>query len=339
MKAVLLKQAGGLENLVLVEREPKAPGGDEVQVRVHYCGVCYRDIIDRKGGFPFMRLPIVPGHEFAGEVVAVGEKVRRLRTGMRVANLHHNVCGECRFCREGETVNCASAYAHFGLTVDGGYAEYCTAPESCFVPVEEGVPLQQAALLLCTAGTAYRAFQRVGLQAGERVLVTGASGGVGAVALQVAKILGAMPVAVTSSEAKREKLAGLGVEVLVSPQLDYQKRFRAEGGVDVVLEIVGSATMEASLKSLRTDGRMALIGNVRGERYALNPGLLILKELRIVGSHTATEADLRTLFGWVKEGKLNPQVEAVLPLSEAQQAQQMLEAKRAFGRVVLQVGS
>lgn len=335
MKAVVLTQKGGVENLVLAEKKPREPVGDEVQIRVHACGVCYRDIIDRKGGFPFIRLPIVPGHEFAGEVVAVGEKAGRLGPGMQVVNLHHNVCGHCRFCRAGESVNCENAYAHFGLTIDGGYAAYCTAPESCFVPVEEEVPLQKAASLLCTAGTAYRAFQRMGLQPGERVLITGASGGVGVAAIQVAKNMGALPVAVTSSEQKREKLARFGADVVVSPQLDYHKRFRSEGGVDAVLEIVGSATMEASLKSLRTDGRMALIGNVKGERYALNPGLVILKELRIIGSHTATENDLRTLLRWVKEGTLSPMIETVLPLEEAAKAQQMLEEKQVFGRIVL----
>jgi len=133
MRAIVLHATGGPEQLQAGEVEEPTAGEGEVVVRVHAEGVCGRDLIDRRGGFRGLTLPVVLGHEFAGEVVAVGEGVTELGVGDRVANLLRITCGHCRACRRGETPLCESPWQSFGQTCDGGYAERVRAPVSTLV--------------------------------------------------------------------------------------------------------------------------------------------------------------------------------------------------------------
>src|SRR5262245_51339868 len=156
-----------------------------------------------------MRRPIVTGHELAGEVVELGPGVDGIGVGDRVVGLHRPPCGQCAECQAGDDARCARSPYVFGLTVDGCYAEYVAAHAAALVPLPAGVAFEEAAFLHCTAGVALRALRRIArLVAGETVLVTGASGGVGMHALQVAKLLGARVIAVTGSAAKVEALRG-----------------------------------------------------------------------------------------------------------------------------------
>src|SRR5262249_39353387 len=155
-------------------------------VEVSACGVCHRDLLDRTGRFPFIQLPITPGHEAAGKVVAVGPEAS-FRIGDRVGTMHRDACGECRSCQRGETSCCERASSVLGILADGGYARHLVVPESALFSVPEGPSLVQAAVMHCTLGTAYRDLITLGkLEAGERVLITGANGGVGSAAVQIA---------------------------------------------------------------------------------------------------------------------------------------------------------
>src|SRR5689334_891449 len=127
MRAIQIKEPGGLERLELVELPTPEPGAGQVRLRVAACGVCYRDLLDREGKYPFMKRPVVTGHEFAGEVVAVGSGVRDFAAGDRVAVTHRPSCGDCDACRAGEETHCLRSPASYGLTVDGGYAEQVIA--------------------------------------------------------------------------------------------------------------------------------------------------------------------------------------------------------------------
>src|SRR5262245_18978138 len=169
--------------------EPDALEGELVQFEVEACGVCHRDLLDRAGRFPFLRLPITPGHEAVGRVVAVGPAVTRWRIGDRVATMHRDACGPCPACARGDTSLCESASWVLGILADGGYADRLVAPESCLYAVPAALPAAQAAVYHCTFGTAWRGLGPVA--AGERVLVTGANGGVGAAAVQLAARRGA----------------------------------------------------------------------------------------------------------------------------------------------------
>jgi D-arabinose 1-dehydrogenase-like Zn-dependent alcohol dehydrogenase len=335
MRAAVIREIGSLE-LVDDWAEPKA-GPGQVVVRVAACGVCHRDLIDRAGGYPFMRRPIVTGHEVAGTVEAVGEGVRELAVGDRVANGLRAPCGACAACAAGDEVRCQQSPVMYGITVDGGYAERVVLWESSLVRVPDGVDLQAAAMLNCTAAVALRALRRhARLVAGETVLMTGASGGVGVHAMQVARILGARVIAVSTSEAKSARVKELGAdEVVIARGEGWHKEVLARGGADVALELVGAPTFNGALRSLRMGGRAVVVGNVSQERVEVNPGYLISREISVAGSMGAARSELADVFGWVQAGKLRPIVAARRPLAEALEAQAALKDKSVVGRQLL----
>jgi D-arabinose 1-dehydrogenase-like Zn-dependent alcohol dehydrogenase len=334
MRAVVLRETGPADNLRLEDIATPQPGPGQVRVRVRAAGVCHRDVIDRKGGFPFMKKPVIPGHEFGGEVDAVGDGVSALAVGDRVVNLHRAPCGTCAFCRAGHEPNCQRSLAMFGLTIDGGYAEHVVADAGSLVRLPDAIAYERGCFLACTAGIALRALRaRAELQPGQRVLVTGASGGVGLHGLQVARALGAHVIAVTSSPAKAETLRAHGAhEVVVSADGRFNKQVKA---VHVVLECVGAPTLEASIRSLLPMGRVVVAGNVTVERAAINPGYFILNEVGVLGTHGCTSRDLQQLFEWVHAGALVPVLDGTLPLARAADAHRRLEAKSVTGRLVL----
>jgi D-arabinose 1-dehydrogenase-like Zn-dependent alcohol dehydrogenase len=223
----------------------------------------------------------------------------------------------------------------YGHTTPGGYAEKVLCDVRSLVRVPAGVSLSHASFLNCTAAVALRALRtHARLRAGERVLVTGASGGVGVHGLQVARCLGAETVAVTSSPEKAERLAPFADRVIVSTPGEFHRE--AKGlDIDVVLDCVGAPTLNASLRSLRPGGRLLIVGNVDQERFALNPGYVILYEIAVMGSAVSSRRDLEDVLAWAAEGKLFPQQQTALPLEKAAEAQAMLAARGAQGRVVL----
>ena len=165
--------------------------GNHVLVKVEACGVCFRDLVDREGRFPFMQLPVTPGHEVSGYVIQAG-KDSRWAIGDRVATMHRDYCGTCSQCIQGQTSLCSQSAWVFGLMVDGGYASHLVSPDSALYAIPETIALKEASILHCTYGTAWRGLVTVGsIKAGERVVVTGANGGVGTAAIQIAKRFGA----------------------------------------------------------------------------------------------------------------------------------------------------
>lgn len=339
MQAIVLHETGPAENLLLenVERPQLTQGS--VLVRVHAAGVCYRDVVDRRGGFPFMKKPVVPGHEFAGEVTAVADDVTGFAVGDRVVNLHRAPCGECEYCLAGHGPRCVRSLFMFGLTADGGYAEFVAAPEGALVKLPEPISYDSSCFLACTAAVALRGMRTRGrLAAGESVLITGASGGVGLHGIQVAKALGARVIAVTSSESKRAMLEKFGAEVIVSTDLGFHKQVKSvtDGGVNVVLDCVGVPTLNASVRSVKPMGRVVVAGNVTVARLELNPGYMILNEVELLGTSGCTRDDLCTVLDWVADGTLQPVIADRLPLKDAAKAHRRLEDKGVIGRLVLQ---
>jgi acryloyl-coenzyme A reductase len=338
MRAIVIRENGGADRLEAVEMADPSPSTGQVLLRVGGCGVCYRDIVDRRGGYPFMRKPVVTGHEIAGTIEAVGAGAGDFAVGDRVALVHRAPCGECAPCKAGDEVLCLASPVMYGVTVDGGYAEKCVAYASSLARVPEGVPLEKAAFLHCTAAVALRALRRhANLHAGQSVLITGASGGVGVHAIQIAKILGARVVALTTSPEKAERLGELGADdVVIARDGNFHKEVLAKtGGVNVALELTGAATFNGALRSLAAGGRLVVVGNVTGERLEANPGYLIIRELSATGSLGATRGELSEVLAWAAAGKLRPIVSQTRPLDEARAAQELLEHKGGFGRQVL----
>lgn len=319
-----------------VDEDLAEPSRDQVDIEVEACGVCYRDCIDREGRFPFIRVPITPGHEVVGRVRAVGPEVTDWRLGDRVGTMHRDSCGACPACKEGETSLCAGSGAVPGLLIDGGYATAMRAPQRCLFEVPEDLPAAEAAVMHCTFGTAYRGLQRCGgVHRGDHVLVTGANGGVGVAAIQMAARLGAAVTAVVRDERHRAFLEELGAEtVIVDPGGRFHKRLPGDRA-DVVLDCVGPPTFNASLRSLRTGGQMVVIGNVIPEKVELNLGYLITSGIRLVGSSGASREHMKAVFDLHAERPFQVHLHERLELADADRAQRAVKAGGLRGRIVL----
>ncbi len=316
--------------------EIPTPEGDEVVVKIEAAGVCFRDLIDREGRIPFIQTPIVPGHEGAGRVVAVGPDVKDWSLGERVASMHRNACGQCGACEAGNTSLCEAAACVLGLLADGTYARFLKMPESGLFAVPDGLPAAKAAVMHCTFGTAWRSMVTVGgLKKGERVIVTGANGGVGTAGVQVAARFAQEVVAVVREEGHEEFLKGLGAtRVVVSPESDFHK-LNDLGGFDLVLDNVGAPTFNASLRCLGVGGRYAAVGNVTTDRASLNVGLVIVMGLKIAGAGGATRSDMAAVFEEHAKRPFDVAIDREMKLESADEAQRLVKKGGLEGRIVL----
>lgn len=342
MRAVVLESYGGPEVLQFRSHPEPVLRADQVIVEVSACGVCGHDLLARSGalGTP---LPIVLGHEIAGVVSAVGRDVEGLTEGQRVALVQRISCGSCIDCRRGRTNLCRKGAGFYGEDLDGGYAEYVSASPSNAVVLPDQVSDEQAAVLSCAVGTGLRALRQAALQPGDLVVVTAAGGGVGLHTVALASVFGYRVLAVTSSDHKRGAVLDAGArEVLVSPSaadLRQMAKGLSDGrGAEAAIEVAGPPTFAASLASLSPGGRLVLVGNTRPERVEINPGGVIVRELKIVGSAHATRDDLAEVVSLVANGKIVPTVSEVRPLEEAAELHRAMEAKEVIGRAALRVG-
>ena len=300
-----------------------------VRVAVDACGVCHRDLLDREGRFPFLQLPITPGHEATGRVVEIGAGVIGLSRGDRVGTMHRDCCGECTACKRGDTTLCTSAAWVLGILADGGYASEIVVPASALYPVTVDLPATHAAILHCTYGTAYRDLATLArVQRGERVLVTGANGGVGVAAVQIAARLGAHVVALVRDPKHEELLRSQGADEVVTET-------RSLVPVDVAIDTVGAPTFLAALHALQVGGRMVTLGNVTRDKVGLNLGLVITKGLAILGGSGATATEMRAVQAMHAERPFHFEIARTMPLSGADEAQRLVRQGGLRGRIVL----
>ncbi|MBQ73180.1 MAG: hypothetical protein CMJ67_09790 [Planctomycetaceae bacterium] len=312
------------------------PGPGQVTVALEASGVCHRDLIDRAGRIPFLMTPIVPGHEGVGRVVAVGEGAAEWTVGDRVATLHRDACGSCQSCQAGETSLCQSGAFVLGLIADGTYARHIVTTCNALYTADAAMESGMAATLHCTFGTAWRSLITVGgLNHGERVLITGANGGVGMAAVQIAARRAREVVAVVRREGHEESLKALGAtQVLVSPD----NRFHySVAPVDLALDCVGTPTFNAALRSLRVGGRVVVVGNVTDERSSVNLGLLITMGKSVLGPGGANRADMAACLAEHRREPFTSVVTSSLPLDQADAAQRRLLAGGHHGRMVLKM--
>lgn len=315
--------------------DPSTPQGTQVVVAVEACGVCHRDLIDRGGGVPFMTLPITLGHETAGHVLAVGPDVTLWKPGDRVATIHRDSCGTCEQCLAGEVSLCQNGAHALGIVADGGYSTHLVLPERALYPVPEHLPASLAAILNCTYGTAFRGLRSGGCGPGRTVVITGASGGVGSAAIEVARRMGARVVAVIRDPDRREYVTSLGADAVVVDDGTSFHKHPDTAHSDAVLDCVGSPTMNASLRCLRLGGTVVTVGNVvPTERLAVNLGFVIVRALRIIGSSGASPSDMAGLLTLFGDAEFAMTIEDV-PLAEAESAHQRLRQGGVPGRLVL----
>ncbi len=345
MKAWILNKFG-YDGINLREVDKPVAGFGEVVIRVLACGICYRDIIDIQGGFKYTVLPTVPGHEICGVVEQIGEKVENLSKGDIVISRHGAFCGKCELCLSGNDNLCITAPQKFVHSIPGGYAEYVKAPESAFEKIPPTLHKKfspaELSTIFCAVGTAFRALvSQAQVKPGDTVLITGAGGGVGVHAVQIAKFLGAYTIAITTSTEKAERLKLLGAdEVILATKQNL--RFNEQvmsitggRGVDAVIENTGSIGLEAAIRSLKIGGTLVLVGNIKVDRYPLNPGMVITRELKLKGTVGITHNELQNLFKVLEYSNIKPIVHAEFPLENMMDAHKYLTEGKTFGRIAL----
>lgn len=344
MKAIVVRRPGAADAVMKLETvADPTPGPREVVVAVEACGVCFHDIVTRNGTMKAgIELPIIPGHEVAGTVVAAGRDVRAVKLGQRVAALERShVCGYCRYCRTGREPLCAEQVFLGDKGLNGGYAEFVALGEDSVVPVPEGVSIEAAAIAGCAIGTVFHGIREIGRVAiGESVLVTGSGGGVGSHAVQIARRAGAFVVAQTTSPEKADALKALGANLVVVSARgeDFSDAVRAATGgegVDVVIDNVGTALFQPTRRSLARGGRWVLIGQLTGDFVPFNPAQLFLKGISMLSAMSTTRPELMDCLALLQRGDITPVIDRSMSLADAAAAHTFVESGRSLGRVIL----
>lgn len=337
MKAVRFHAHGGPEVLRYEQAPDPQPGPGRALVRVHACALNHLDLWQRRGldRVP-IPLPHISGSDVAGVVVDAGDGP--VTAGTRVLLQPGLSCGRCVMCDEGRD-NLCDQYQVLGYVSDGGYAELIAVPLENLLPIPDHVDFISAAAFPLTFLTAWHMLiTRAGLRSGETVLVLAAGSGVGQAAVQIAKLHGARVLA-TAGPDKLEQARAIGADDVFDHYAeDFSKRTRAATlgrGADVVIEHVGEATWERSVRALARGGRLVTCGATTGHRGSIDLRHLFARQLSLLGSYMGRKPELVRAAALFFEGKLKPVVDTVMPLAEARAAQERLENRAQFGKVVL----
>ena len=340
MRAVRFHSFGGPETLQLDTVPAPEPAANEVLVKIHASGVNHLDIWLRTGARPGIEPPHIPGSEIAGEVVQAGAAARNVAVGQRVAVSPWAFCGVCEFCVRGEESICANGHIIGTAPNQGGYAEYVAAPAAIAVPMPDALSYDDAAALALAAITSWHMlYRRTRVEPGEWVLVQAAGSGVGVYAVQIARFLGGRVIATAGSTEKLERARELGAEATINYNdtnvADEVKRITNGRGVDVVFEHVGAATWEQSIRSLARNGRLVTCGATTGRAGTVDIGHLYTRQQSLLGSMGGNRLDLQQVLDLAARGILNPVLDTVYPLAEAQEAHRRMAARAQFGKMLL----
>ena len=336
MKAVRFHSHGGPDVLRFEDAPDPAPASGRAIVRVRACALNHLDLWERRG-LDRVKLPLphISGSDIAGEVADPGEWAGRrvmLQPGLR--------CGRCRACRDGRDNECVE-YDVLGLRSDGGYAELVSVPIENLVDIPPHVDFIIAAAFPLTFLTAWHMLvARCGVREGDVVLVLAGGSGVGQAAIQLARHFGARVFA-TSAASKADRTRAIGAEEVFDHYAgDFSRDVRrlTDGhGADIVIEHVGEATWDRSVRSLASGGRLVTCGATTGPAAQLDLRHLFARQLSLLGSYMGRFAELEAAARLLFDGRVTPVIDEVFPLARAADAQRRMEEKGQFGKIVLEV--
>jgi propanol-preferring alcohol dehydrogenase len=336
MKAAVLREFK--KPLAIEEMAQPRPEAGEVLIRIEACGVCHSDVHVADGDWSqfakIVKTPLIPGHEIAGVVVEKGASVQNLQIGERVGvPWIHWTCGECELCLEGNE-NLCRRQKITGVTVDGGYAEFVKAPASHVLTIPDSLSSIQAAPFLCAGVTVYRALKRANISPGQRLAIFGI-GGLGHLAVQFGRALGAEVLAIDISEEKLELGRSLGASATINAATtNVIKELRDKGGVHVALVTSAArASYDTAFYCVRPTGILLVVG-LPADAICLPPILMAAGEIRIQASTVGTRQDLREVLAMAAAGKVRCQV-AARPLADTNEVLNQLRHGQVSGRLVL----
>jgi propanol-preferring alcohol dehydrogenase len=310
-------------------------GEGEALVKVRAVGICGTDLKIISGLFPDTTpLPLIIGHEIAGEVV---EATGNLHPGQRVACYFYNPCGACRWCRAGQETVCPHS-RRIGFEQHGGLADYVKVRQNNLLPFPEELSYEVAAITMDAVASPWHALiGHARVQAGETVGIVGA-GGLGLNGVQIAHAVGARIAAVDRIASHREEAMRLGAELAVAPEGIEQVQLWSEGGCDVGFEASGTrAGFDTAVASLRPGGRLVCCGYRPGVEYGLDSAYLVLQEITVLGSRAATREDARAALKAVERGDIQPVIMGYLPIEKINWALEQLSTGSVLGRFVVQL--
>ena len=340
--AIVLREHGGPEVLVRETIDVPDPGPREVRVRVRAVALNHLDLWVRRG-LPGLKLqyPHRLGADVVGEVEAIGPGARGATLGARVVVSPGISCGVCSRCLSGQDQLCRQ-YSILGEHTQGGYAQHVVVPDANLLPYPGDLPFTQVAAVPLVFLTAWQMVVAEGqVEPGQTVLVQAAGSGVSSAAIQIAKLHGARVLATAGSDAKAERARALGAdEVINYTTTDFVaevKRLTGRRGVDVVVEHVGGEVMTKSILATAAGGRVVTCGATAGYEPKIDLRHVFFRQIQVIGSTMGPKGSLFSILDHVKAGKLHPVVDRVLPLWQAVDAHRALEARDAFGKIVLAV--
>lgn len=340
MKAVRIHQFGGPEVLTYEDIPDPQLRKDQVLVRVKACSLNHLDLWVRKG-LPGVKLPHILGSDIAGEIAELGEYVTGFEPGQRVVVAPMHFCGHCWKCVSGLQNQCRE-FTVLGNGVDGGNCELIAVPAANIIPFPDSLDFNQAASVPLVFVTAWHMLVGLaGVRPGQTVLVLGASSGVGIAAIQIAKMFHCRVITTAGNESKLQKARALGADYGIDHYKqkisDEVRNITHKEGVDIVVEHVGAATWDESMKCLKTAGTLVTCGATTGSNVAIDLRHLFARQLRVLGSYMGTMGELHEVLGHVFGGRLKPVVDRTFPLSELRAAHEYLEKSQMFGKVVVNV--
>ncbi len=342
MKAVRFHRHGGPEVLRYEEAPDPIAENGEVLVRVRACALNHLDLWARSG-LPNVKIPLphISGSDISGVVEWVPGGEKEFEKGTEVIVSPGISCGRCEKCLLGMDNHCRF-YAIVGYEIDGGYAELVKVPRTNIIAKPSAMDFVDAASFPLVFLTAYHMLvSKARVQAGENVLVLGAGSGVGSAAIQVAKLYNANVIATAGEDEKLVKARELGADQTINHRTqditEEARKLTGKRGVDIVVEHVGKATWEKSLRSLAKGGRLITCGATTGSEGVTDLRYVFSRELSVHGSYMGSKGELLKVVELFRSGKLKKVVDSVYPLKDARAAQERMDTREHFGKIVLTV--
>jgi NADPH2:quinone reductase len=335
MRVAEFSSLAGPSGISIAEHDDPSPSSGEVIVDVEVASLNRHDLRILQGKSDYVdesELPFVSGLDLVGEVEDIGDDVANVARGDQVLLYPVLTCGRCRFCRKGPENQCQNL-----SLFHGAFAERAVVRAEDLIHLPETVTPTEAVGLPSAYTTAWRTLERAGVTAGDRVLIPGATGGVGVATVQLAGVRGARTVGTSRSPTKLNRLAKLGADqtVVAETANEVASGVKDLGPFDIVVNHLGGGYLEAGLKAIRTGGTMVVCGGTAGFESTVDVARLYRSHADVLGSSVGTKPDLERVLELVADRKLSPAVEEELPLEEAERAFRLMQDQEAIGKILL----